>query len=625
MKKLMLSIAAVAAIFTGCTDSGLFGKDNLAKYEEMSGNVNNDISSIQTIVKSLHENNYVTSVSPDKDGTGYTVVFNSARRATVKAGNAASCPWIGVDMDSDGLYYWTMDGEWLLDAENGKIPVKGQNNADSANPQCKIEDGFWHVSCDGGKTWQKLDEAEPEDNASLFKTVGHDDENVSFVLQDGTELKAARYGILDVDFDMEMPVSLAPNSAVEVGYAIKASAKKVTVNVAPSADLTAEIFADNMFSGKIRIQSGDILDAGSKVVVKVEDGENSVEKTLTFVPTGPVFELSPKEVNVPAKGGSFEVVLLTNIGYKITSVPDWVKEVEVKDGEVPYTKIHVFNAAANELDEPRTGMISLCNDNQVCLAVAVIQRGRLNMERDDFHHRSVAMRFTADWCGYCPNMASAFETAAQNMPDRLEVLSVHCDGGLYFKDCAYWLSQYAVPGFPTGIIDGRMLVENYDKETIVKYTEQYAQETENTYSTVTGIALSSAVKDRKMDVTVETYIKKADSYLVTTLLVEDNIVAYQADFYNGNKNDYVHNGVVRVAVSNVKGEVVKTTADNQVKTFSYSVEVPKKYNLDNMRVVVIVQRAFGSQPVIQSGKYGDCYIDNSASAKVGETLEVKVK
>ena len=39
-----------------------------------------------------------------------------------------------------------------------------------------------------------------------------------------------------------------------------------------------------------------------------------------------------------------------------------------------------------------------------------------------------------------------------------------------------------------------------------------------------------------------------------------------------------------------------------------------------MRVLVYIQKAFGSAPRIQSDNYGDYYVDNCAVVKLGEDL-----
>jgi hypothetical protein len=37
---------------------------------------------------------------------------------------------IGVKKDADGIYYWTLDGEWITDSEGNKIPTTGKDGTD---------------------------------------------------------------------------------------------------------------------------------------------------------------------------------------------------------------------------------------------------------------------------------------------------------------------------------------------------------------------------------------------------------------------------------------------------------------------------------------------------------------
>ena len=45
--------------------------------------------------------------------------------------------------------------------------------------------------------------------------------------------------------------------------------------------------------------------------------------------------------------------------------------------------------------------------------------------------------------------------------------------------------------------------------------------------------------------------------------------------------------------------------------------------MDNMEVVAYVQRSYGDRPAIQSGSFGEWYVDNSRSAAFGKKVEVE--
>ena len=88
-----------------------------------------------------------------------------------KDGADGHTPVIGVAMDTDCIYYWTVDGKWLTDDAGNKIKAvgtDGQNGSDGFNgvdgkdavtPQLKIEDGKWYVSYDNGASWIEIGQA----------------------------------------------------------------------------------------------------------------------------------------------------------------------------------------------------------------------------------------------------------------------------------------------------------------------------------------------------------------------------------------------------------------------------------------------------------------------------------
>ena len=173
----------------------------VAKLEELCKQMNTNISSLQSIVNALQKNDYITNVSPvRKDGevVGYTITFAHSDTITIyhgtngkdgangkdgKDGKDGYTPQIGVMKDTDGIYYWTVDGEWLLDGKGNKIKAVGEDGrdgqdgtngsngtdgkdgndgADGITPRLKIENDYWYVSYDNGATWTELGKATGE-------------------------------------------------------------------------------------------------------------------------------------------------------------------------------------------------------------------------------------------------------------------------------------------------------------------------------------------------------------------------------------------------------------------------------------------------------------------------------
>ena len=274
MKKLsLLLLTLTICFFTACHKDIWAELDELdqrvTKLEELCKEMNTNITSLQTIVSVLQSNDYITGiVEIKKNGEviGYTITFGKHDPITIYHGQdgkdgadgkdgqdgqngSANAPVIGVAQDTDGVYYWTLNGEWLLDDNGNKLPVSGTNGKDGQNgsngqdgtdgkdgqdgsdgkdgqdgvdgkdgvtPQLKIEDGYWYISYDNGATWTQLGKATGEDGKdgvdgedgkdgqngadgkdgqdgdSMFQSVTQDENYVYFTLADGTVIKIAK-------------------------------------------------------------------------------------------------------------------------------------------------------------------------------------------------------------------------------------------------------------------------------------------------------------------------------------------------------------------------------------------------------------------------------------------------
>ena len=109
--------------------------------------------------------------------------------------------------------------------------------------------------------------------------------------------------------------------------------------------------------------------------ITVSTSDGSVKKTVSVRQSGAdvIFTIDKNEFNVAAVGESFSVKVTRNIGYKINSQPEWVKQT----GKVPSgnTDTYTFTAEANTSTEAREGVIVFCNDNNECVPVTVKQAG----------------------------------------------------------------------------------------------------------------------------------------------------------------------------------------------------------------------------------------------------------
>ena len=220
MKKTVFLLLALLTVFSCYDDSAL--QETLKEHEErisaletLCAQLNTNITALQTVVSALENNVYVTAVTPVKEGDdiiGYTISFTNSESVTIynsengTDGKDGASPLIGVRQDADGIYYWTLNGEWLTDSAGNKVRASAQDGADGkpgepgipgaagVTPKLKIVDGYWYVSYDGGKTWeeQTLGQATGDSGYTMFAEVTYDDKNVYITMADGEKLTLPR-------------------------------------------------------------------------------------------------------------------------------------------------------------------------------------------------------------------------------------------------------------------------------------------------------------------------------------------------------------------------------------------------------------------------------------------------
>lgn len=316
-------------------------EDRVSALEQWQNEVNSDIASLQSIVNSLNGNDYITSIEDLTDSSGkvigYRIHFAKSGSKDIyhgKDGAQGHTPAVGVRADSDGCYYWTLDGNWLLDDDGNKIKAAGKDGEDGITPKLKIEGNEWFVSYDNGASWSSLRLTTSGDHVAgssscLFQRITVSDTYITFYLADGTTFALPYGDELSISFSGTDSYVLSPDSTTEIGYEIKSSTPDVEVEVIASGDIFAEVVADDAskLKGKIRITTGPSLASQSKVVVLVTNGCKIIMRSLVFEKE--TLEISDNaEKVIPSSGGSFSIEFLSNLEYDVIISDDaasWLK------------------------------------------------------------------------------------------------------------------------------------------------------------------------------------------------------------------------------------------------------------------------------------------------------------
>ena len=290
--------------------------------------MNTNISSLQTLVTALQENDYIKSVAPLMQGgkeVGYTITFGKSNPITIyhgkdgqngNDGKDGSTPVIGVKQDTDGIYYWTLDGEWLTDGGNkikaqgtdgqdGNNGQDGTNGKDGITPKLKIENGYWHISYDNESSWTQLGKATGEDGKdgqdgkpgtdgkdgdSMFSSVTQDDDNVYFTLVDKTVITITKHKNLTITFSQQNDITILLGQSATISYTLTGVETMPSIEMIVPDGWEALVSPQTISSGSITITHLKEVSNNNKIVVFVSDGRGKTTMaTLTLVSTNFIY------------------------------------------------------------------------------------------------------------------------------------------------------------------------------------------------------------------------------------------------------------------------------------------------------------------------------------------------
>ena len=339
-----LSMAVAALAFTACSDdyddTELWNKvndheDRIEALETWQGQMNNNIAALQELINTT---DYITTVTPvleNGEEVGYTIAFLHSDPITIyhgekgdkgdqgeqgeqgpqgpqgepgedgsdgSDGSDGDTPVIGVKAD-DGIYYWTVNGEWLLNDNQEKMPVTGEKGDDAIAPQVRInkETNMWEISTDGGANWTSTEVEATGD--SFFEEVDASNEDyVTFTLADGTTFNVPKYQDTMLTFaldDTELTDLTQVIDLAEGDLTYEASNGEVSVRI-----LEGEGWSASAANGTITVSPGSLGEEALLEVMLTDNGKVMEIYRLAVKQTGLQGEgtaTSPYTVSSPAE------------------------------------------------------------------------------------------------------------------------------------------------------------------------------------------------------------------------------------------------------------------------------------------------------------------------------------
>lgn len=373
LKTYVAILAGLAIVVSACDkydDSDLVSRMDKAEadisaLQAQVEQLNKNISSLTVLVDALNSQDRIVSVTELSDKSGYVIKFSKAGDITIyngkngldgkdgtngTDGKDGVTPTIGVKLDSDGNYYWTVNGEYLLDGSGNKISA----TAHVATPQIRINEGNFEISYNNGVTWEVIGTAGTTGDV-VFSSVVDGTKSVVFTLKDGTTIEIPKVQEFAIVVDTD--VVMSAGSTASVSYTITAADEGTVVDAFGTKGFDAEVNATSASAGTVTITAPDPLTKGKVYIIAVKSNGATAARILSCEEGVFTVDEIAFATKVPAAGGSFEVPFQTNLEDPIVMVDpayQWIHYVETKairNGTI------AFNVDENTSDEERSGVV----------------------------------------------------------------------------------------------------------------------------------------------------------------------------------------------------------------------------------------------------------------------------
>ena len=328
--------------------------------------MNTDLGTVSGVVRAMEDGGYVTGVSDfTEDGrSGYTLTFNNGNTLKLysgvdgRNGEDGHTPVIAIRQDeTDGLWYWTLDGEWITGDGGERFKASG---ADGVTPTVKVEEGQWWVSMDEGATWTPFGNARGEDAVELFTAIDlSDPEAVVLTLADGSTLSLPRYLVLTLTLSLpEEENGISAGETLPVRYTVSGSVSgQVQVSAGTDGRYKTRLERISETEGTVYVTCPDPYTDGYIYVVANDGLGHSVVRVVNFYER--VLELSEGlSYTVEAAGGTLAFPVTANFAYAVVvaeEAKDWVRPAETQtEGTLS------LSVDENTLPQERTALLYLC-------------------------------------------------------------------------------------------------------------------------------------------------------------------------------------------------------------------------------------------------------------------------
>lgn len=342
-----------------------------------------------TVIVKLLENSDDHTIDPASlkvTEDGYEVSFKDGETIVIPFGkdgkDGRTLIPVGVMQDEDSLYYWQVDGEWLLDDEGNKMRAGATDGADGADgadgvmPQIVVENGSWWIVFEGQEPVE-IAKCEDIDGVGVFSDIDvTDPERLILTLLNGTKLEIPYYFAIKVSFSgaAKDTVLIGAGELLPIPYEVLvegAGSEPVVVTSGTDGVYFSRIVeGEQPGKGMVLVQAPAVFSEGY-IFLTAYCGGCSAVKMISFEGREVTPAAETATVRLASGADTVKVAYTANFDYVVSSDTTWLKVVPN-----PADSTLTFISKPNVADTVRTGTVTVSpkdNPDYVCTTFSVMQ------------------------------------------------------------------------------------------------------------------------------------------------------------------------------------------------------------------------------------------------------------
>ena len=263
----------------------------------------------------------VVPIAPGGAIEGYTFAFKQNKPITLYPDPYYKWPDLvpRLDCHSPSMitkYYWILNDEWLSLADESVVPVV---NESGTAPRLKVEHGYWHITCDDGKSWWPIGPA-PDGQTELppppaCRFIEEKNDSWIFKIVGIRSLSIPKEGTLHIEVDTHEELIFTPGQTHTVYFTVTGGSYKTVV----TAELENPDGSYNITVDKNSVGITANVPTANKVIVTVTDGTRTATAAIA-VTLKPLF--SDKVITVVTPGTLATLLEELSADYDILSTTE---------------------------------------------------------------------------------------------------------------------------------------------------------------------------------------------------------------------------------------------------------------------------------------------------------------